>query len=396
MRFIDRVRILVRAGNGGNGAVAWRREAHTPRGGPFGGDGGNGGDVVLEADESLTTLLDLRYRQQYRAEHGHAGQTKGKNGRAGEDLLVRVPVGTVVFFEGAATRDGEAPPWKKQASEEDEGGMENVWVVDVEPEELEERMFVGDSADDSGEHHGPLEHGDLVGDLTSHGQRLRVAAGGRGGRGNIHFRSSTNRAPDRAEDGTPGEEMWLRVELKLLADVGIVGFPNVGKSTLIRRISRATPEVADYPFTTLVPHLGVVRLDTDRSMIVADVPGLVEGASEGRGLGHEFLRHLERTRVLLHVLAPDPTPGREPLADLELLEGELANYGTVFQGRPRVVAFNKIDTDEGRALLHDTKKALAARNIPLFPICAHSGEGVPALLEALWRRLQMVRNRPDR
>jgi len=235
--------------------------------------------------------------------------------------------------------------------------------------------------------------GELIGDLDDEGARLRVAAGGHGGRGNVHFRSSTNRTPDRAEPGTEGERMWLRLELKLLADVGIVGYPNVGKSTLISRISRARPEIGAYPFTTLVPQLGVVTLSDERSMVIADVPGLVDGASEGRGLGHEFLRHLERTRVLLHLLAPDPTPGREVLADLDALEGELRRYGPMFEGRPRVVALNKIDTDDGAALIKRTRKALRERNIPLFPISAATGEGTDALLEALWRRLVLVRNR---
>lgn len=395
MRFIDRVRILVRAGDGGNGIVAWRREAHTPRGGPAGGDGGNGGSVYLEADDSLGTLLDLRYRQHYNAEPGRAGQSKGKNGRAGEDLIIRVPVGTAVFFEGEAGESGDPPPWKR-GEEEEEGGMENVWVVDVEEDDV---LFEDD--DDANSTRAAArdvrdavhEVGDSLGDLTDVGEQLLVAAGGRGGRGNTHFRSSTNRAPDRAELGTPGQAQWLRLELKLLADVGIVGFPNVGKSTLIRAISRARPEVGAYPFTTLVPQLGVVRLDRERSMVVADVPGLVRGASEGRGLGHQFLRHLERTRVLLHVLAPDPAPDREPKADLDALEDELRAYGAMFEGRPRVVAFNKIDTAEGEELLQETKEALAARHIPVFPICARSGEGVSALLEALWRRLARGRDR---
>jgi GTP-binding protein len=230
----------------------------------------------------------------------------------------------------------------------------------------------------------------LIGDLTEDGQELVVARGGVGGRGNIHFKSATNRAPEQAEPGQPGESAWLRLELKLLADVGIVGFPNVGKSTLVSRISRARPKIADYPFTTLVPQLGVVSLDNERSMVVAEVPGLIEGASEGRGLGHAFLRHLERTRVLVHLLAPDPTPGRAPVADLDAIEAELARWGNAFGGRPRLVALNKIDTmrsAEGVALLERARSELASRSIPVFPISAHTGEGVPRLLEAIWRRL---------
>jgi GTP-binding protein len=232
----------------------------------------------------------------------------------------------------------------------------------------------------------------LIGDLIEPGQRLLVAQGGQGGRGNIHFRSSTNRTPTHAEPGGDGEGFWLRLELKLLADVGIVGFPNVGKSTLISRISRARPKVGAYPFTTLVPQLGVVSLPGERSIVVADVPGLIKGASEGRGLGLEFLRHLERTRVLLHLLAPDPGEGREPLADLEALEGELRAYGSMFDGRPRVVALNKIDTPEGEALVNKLRRRLRARRIPVFPISAATGEGIPALLEAIWRRVALSRD----
>ncbi|MBK8263647.1 MAG: Obg family GTPase CgtA [Nannocystis sp.] len=237
----------------------------------------------------------------------------------------------------------------------------------------------------------PLQPGALLVDLVEHGQEVRIARGGRGGRGNIHFRTATNRAPYYAEPGGPGEAFWLRLELKLLADVGIVGFPNVGKSTLIRAISRARPKVGDYPFTTLVPQLGVVSLSGERSMVVADVPGLIRGASEGKGLGLDFLRHLERTRVLLHLLSPDPEEGREPLADLEALEEELSAYGSIFAGRPRVVALNKIDTPEGERLVRATRAALRRRDIPLFPISAATGAGIPELLEALWRRVELGR-----
>jgi GTP-binding protein len=393
MKFVDQVRVLVRAGRGGDGAVAWRREANVPRGGPAGGDGGRGGDVVFEADQGLSTLLDLRFRQHLRAEYGKNGGTRDMNGRGGEDLIVRVPVGTMVFMEGIAGDDGAPPPWRLGADDDGDDGMETIYVVE-DPDDHEAAIAAGLIADPkppSGGRVAPSDlAGELVGDLTDHAQRLRVAEGGRGGRGNIHFRSSTDQAPDRAEPGGAGEAYWLRLELKLLADVGIVGFPNVGKSTLIRKVSRARPRVGAYPFTTLVPNLGVASLPGGRSMVVADVPGLIEGASQGKGLGHQFLRHLERTRVLLHLLAPDPSPGREPLRDLDALEHELASYGDAFDGRPRVVALNKSDTltdVEGRLLIQETRRALRGRDIPLFVISAQTGEGVDRLLEAIYRRI---------
>jgi GTP-binding protein len=482
MRFIDRVRIQVRAGDGGNGAVAWRREAHVPKGGPAGGDGGNGGDVWLVADVQLSTLLELKYRQHHEAESGRPGAGAGKNGRGGEALEIRVPVGTAVYYEGDATATGERPPWFDENPEgirfepydepepdfdereeprpdvpkldepkadepeapdqpqAEEGELENVWVIGERMVELDvpnadgpqgsevidearaellelgappEVLAVGETISGGAQRRNMRAHskqrphrdqrprfelGELMVDLDDDGARVLIARGGQGGRGNVHFRSATNRTPDRAEPGTRGEGMWLRLELKLLADVGIVGYPNVGKSTLISRISRARPEIGAYPFTTLTPQLGVVSLPSapggaERTMVVADVPGLVDGASEGRGLGHEFLRHLERTRVLLHLLAPDPTPGRELLRDLDALEGELRRYGPMFEGRPRVVALNKIDTDEGRELIQKTRRALRKRNIPLFPISAATGEGTGPLLEALWRRLALVERR---
>lgn len=395
MRFIDQVRIVVRAGRGGDGLVGWRREKFVPDGGPAGGDGGKGGDVIFVADDHLTTLLDLKFRQHFAAESGRPGGNNRMTGRSGNDLRIRVPVGTQVYFEAIAGEPGERPPWLADQPLEDE--METhgaiAWTDDEEAD-----IPVPVRAEKSGprrrrarpESETP-EQGEQLGDLTFHGQEMMVARGGRGGRGNIHFRSSTNRSPDYAEPGHAGEAFWLRLELKLLADVGIVGFPNVGKSTFISAISRARPKVADYPFTTLVPQLGVVALPGERSLVVADVPGLIHGASEGRGLGLDFLRHLERTRVLLHLLAPDPTPGREPLADLKALEKELELYGTMFAGRPRVVAINKIDTPEGQEAMGPLRKALRAQGIPLFPVSARTGEGVPELLEALWRRVDMVR-----
>ncbi len=380
MKFVDLVRVHVRAGRGGDGAVAWRREKFVPKGGPAGGDGGDGGDVVFVADPHLTTLLDLRYRRLLVAPSGQGGGTRDKNGKGGDDLIVRVPVGTVVYLE-----DDEIAA--------DAGDLEPEFDDDdaaPDQDEDDESIAIDDDA-------GPAPHergGTVLGDLTEPGQRLLVARGGRGGRGNIHFRTSTNQAPERAEPGTAGEARAVRLELKLLADVGIVGFPNVGKSTFIAKVSRARPKIADYPFTTLVPQLGVVSLGESRQMVIADVPGLIRGASEGRGLGLQFLRHLERTRVLLHLLAPDPDPERDLLDDLDALEAELAHYGPVFAGKPRVVALNKMDLledDEGQARVAALREALRARQIPLFPICASSGQGVDAVLEALWRRIAMVR-----
>ena len=398
MQFVDQVRVLVRAGNGGDGAVAWRREKFVPRGGPAGGDGGRGGCVVLRADEHLSTLLDLRYRQHLTAAHGESGGSRDRNGRSGDDLVVRVPLGTVVTVEAIEHGTGSVPPWVRPIDDDDDEdfGATNKHA-DLFADQKEEVEPVDEVVPSkrrrSRPYRGPVA-GDRLGDLTEHGQELVVALGGRGGRGNIHFRSSTNRAPHQAERGGEGQAFWIRLELKLLADIGIVGFPNVGKSTLIARISRARPKIADYPFTTLVPQLGVVSLPGERSMVVADVPGLIVGASEGKGLGHDFLRHLERTRVLLHLLAPLPEDEREPVADFDALERELAAHGSMFDGRPRIVALNKADLladHEGDAVIRSAKEAFEARKIPLFVISAHTGAGVPELLEALWRRLDAAR-----
>jgi GTPase len=329
--FIDQARIRVKAGDGGKGAIAFRREKFVPKGGPAGGDGGNGGSVVLQADEGLSTLLDYRYRNEYRAHSGEPGGSKDMYGRRGEELVLRVPAGTQVY---------------DQAS------------------------------------------GELLADLKAHGQRLVVAQGGQGGRGNIHFATSVDRAPRRAEPGRPGEEREVRLELKLLADVGLLGFPNVGKSSLIARISAARPKIADYPFTTLVPNLGVVRLPGDRTFVVADVPGLIEGAHAGAGLGHRFLRHLERTRLLVHLLEVSPAPGRGPLRDYRALRKELALYDQALAARPEIVVLNKIDLPETRRKRAELRRACAQRGLPFFAISAATGEGIAALLEAIWERLR--------
>ncbi len=327
MKFVDEVRIHVKAGDGGNGAVAWRREKFIPRGGPAGGDGGNGGDVVLVVDPQLSTLLDYRYVREHRARSGESGGGSDMNGQDGPDLELRVPPGTIV--KDAAT-------------------------------------------------------GEQLADLGTAGERFVAAKGGRGGLGNMNFATSTNQAPRYAEDGTPGVEKDLVLELKLLADVGIVGYPNVGKSTLISRISRARPKIADYPFTTLVPNLGVVSW-RERSFVVADIPGLIEGAHEGAGLGHRFLRHVERCRVLLHLVeGASQEPGRSPRADFEALNRELALHSPELARKPQILAVTKIDVTEARAEGEKFKKLLARRKrpVPVHLVSAVTGEGVTALLDA--------------
>jgi GTP-binding protein len=336
MQFIDQARIHVRAGDGGKGAVAFRREKFVPKGGPSGGDGGDGASVVFEVDGGLSTLLDFRYRKEYAAPAGQPGANKDKYGRAGVDLVLRVPPGTQVFDDAS---------------------------------------------------------GDLICDLREHGQRFIVARGGKGGRGNIHFATPTDRAPRRSEPGTPGEERELRLELKLLADVGLLGFPNVGKSSLIARISAARPKIADYPFTTLVPNLGMVRLSGERSFVVADVPGLIEGAHQGAGLGDRFLRHLERTRVLVHLLdatavqAPGEETARTPLRDLDAINRELRLYDPELAARPQIVVLNKIDLPDVRARRVRIAASFKRRGIELLAISAATGEGIDALLEAAWKVL---------
>jgi len=333
--FVDEIDIFVKGGDGGAGCVSFRREKFVPRGGPDGGDGGAGGSVFLEADPALTTLLDFHYKRHYHAERGQHGEGSNRAGAGGDDLVLRVPLGTV-------------------ASDRDTG----------EP----------------------------IGDLTAPGQRVLAIRGSRGGRGNARFSSSTNQAPRRADLGRPGPERWLHLELKLLADVGIIGFPNAGKSTLISRVSAARPKIADYPFTTLAPTLGIVRTaDGERAFVIADLPGLIPGASEGRGLGHQFLRHTERTRLLLHVLDLDPATGRDPLDDLRVINGELAAYSAELAARPQLVVANKADLIEGdpnvAAALERIRRHCAAAGQALHTISAATGRGVPELLRAVAARL---------
>jgi GTP-binding protein len=334
VKFVDEVHIKVKAGDGGDGAVAWRREKFIPRGGPAGGDGGDGGDVVLVVDPQLATLLDYRYVREHRARSGGHGMGSDMNGANGPPLELRVPPGTVV--KDAAT-------------------------------------------------------GEIIVDLGAPGARFVVAKAGKGGLGNMNFATSTNQAPKFAEKGTKGEERDLVLELKLLADVGIVGFPNAGKSTLISRVSRARPKIADYPFTTLVPNLGVVGW-RERSFVVADIPGLVEGAHEGAGLGDRFLRHVERCRVLVHLVDGAP-PGddRTPRGDLDAIDRELALYSPELAKKPQIVAVNKVDVPEARAAAGKLAAALRRRKKgpprEVLAISAVTGEGVDALLDAVGRVL---------
>lgn len=326
MDFVDEVTLEVAAGDGGNGCVAFRREKFVPLGGPAGGDGGRGGSVVLVAHERFSTLFDLRYRKVVRAARGEDGRGKDQFGKAGADLRIEVPVGTQVYDD---------------------------------------------------------ESGERLADLSENGAELVVARGGRGGRGNIKFATPYDRAPRKAEPGEPGEKRKIRLVLKLLADVGIIGFPNVGKSTFIARVSRARPKVADYPFTTLVPNLGVVSLGVDRQLVIADIPGIIEGASEGAGLGLRFLKHVERTRVLLHMLSVDPDPEREPLRDFDRLMNELERFDASLLERPMVVAVSKCDLPEARDAYRDVAATLEPKGLRVFAISSATGEGIAALLEAL-------------
>ncbi|HEX2676373.1 MAG TPA: GTPase ObgE [Polyangiales bacterium] len=324
MRFVDEITLEVSAGRGGDGSTAMRREKYQPLGGPAGGDGGDGGDVVLQTDTGLSTLYDLKYRKQLRAKDGEHGRGKDQYGKRGEELVVRVPVGTQVF---------------------------------------------------------DAESGELLADLDAIGERFVAAAGGRGGRGNIHFATPSDRAPLRAEKGEPGQHRKLRIELKLLADVGIVGFPNVGKSTLISVVSKARPKVADYPFTTLVPSLGVVSRGDERSFVVADIPGLIEGAAEGAGLGHRFLKHVERTRVLLILVSVDPDPERSPASDYKTLRRELERFDPELAARPFVVGMSKQDLPEAREALSAFKRSMKRKSIEVVPFSAATREGVETLLD---------------
>src|SRR6184192_1427657 len=334
--FVDEVDIHVAAGHGGKGSLSFRREKFVPRGGPNGGDGGHGGSVFLVADANLNTLLNYRFQKAFEAGRGGHGEGSNRSGKSGGDIDLAVPVGTVVY---------------------ERRGDDLVQIAD----------------------------------LTETGQRVLVAKGGLGGRGNAQFATSTNRAPRRVEPGLPGEEKDLRFHLKLLADVGLVGFPNAGKSTLISRISAAKPKIADYPFTTLAPNLGVVSLSDHRTFVVADVPGLIEGAHRGQGLGHQFLRHLERTKVLVHLVDISGASGRDPAQDLDILRRELELFQPTLAAKPQMVAANKIDALDEAARAAALEKRAADLKLPFFRISGATGAGVAELVEAMWHRLAASR-----
>src|SRR5712671_7549813 len=337
--FIDEAKIRIKAGDGGNGCVAFRREKFVPRGGPSGGDGGKGGDVIMESSQAHNTLVHFRFNPEHNAQRGRHGEGSNCSGQSGYDAVLKVPVGTIVY---------------------------------------------------------DLESGELVHDFSQPNERVIVAHGGRGGRGNQHFATSTHQAPREHEDGRTGEERHLRLELKLLADVGIVGYPNVGKSTLISRISAAKPKIADYPFTTLEPNLGVVSIGElsdpkHYSFVVADIPGLIEGAHEGAGLGTQFLRHIERTRLLVHLVDVSDASGRpDPVKDVEVIRGELESFGAGLENKPIIMAASKIDV-ANKEKLAKLKRYCKKNGLELFPISAVTGKGIDELKYAIAEKLEEVK-----
>jgi GTP-binding protein len=336
MQFVDEVKIHVKAGDGGRGCLSFRREKFIPRGGPDGGDGGDGGDIVFQVDEGLGTLLDLRYKVHYKAERGAHGMGKNRHGKSGAELLVRVPPGVLIYDQ---------------------------------------------------------ETGDLLADLKQRGQRFVAARGGKGGRGNARFATSTNRAPRHVQPGLPGEERWLRLELKLLADVGLVGMPNAGKSTLIAAVSAARPKIADYPFTTLVPNLGVVKYGSFQSFVMADIPGLIEGASEGHGLGTRFLRHIERTDLFLHLVdLSDLQPG-DALERFDAINQELGKHNPLLLEKPQLVVLSKADLTEVRDRIEQVRPFFEQRGYRILVVSAVTGQGVPELVATVGRELERLRSR---
>ncbi|WP_182200468.1 GTPase ObgE [Paraliobacillus salinarum] len=323
--FVDQVKVYVKAGDGGNGLVAFRREIYVPMGGPAGGDGGNGADIVFEVDEGLNTLMDFRYQRHFKAKRGENGMSKGQHGKNSAPMILAVPPGTTVRDE---------------------------------------------------------QTGEVLADLTEHGQQAVIAKGGRGGRGNIRFATPRNPAPELAENGEPGVERDIIIELKVLADVGLVGFPSVGKSTLLSVVSAAKPKIADYHFTTLAPNLGVVDTSDNRSFVMADLPGLIEGASEGVGLGYQFLRHVERTRVIVHVLDMAAIEGRDPYEDFVTINAELRDYDETLMQRPQIIVANKMDMPDAEDNLEMFKEQLT-EDYPIYPISTITKDGVRDLLFAI-------------
>ena len=332
--FIDEANITVKAGGGGHGCIAFRREKFVPKGGPSGGNGGHGGSIYLVADTHENTLLKFRFNHTFRAERGRHGEGSNRHGRSGEDLEIRVPVGTVIYDD---------------------------------------------------------ETGEILHDFTQANESVLIAKGGRGGHGNAHFASSINRVPYKAQDGAPGEEKTLRLELKLLADVGLVGYPNVGKSTLISRISAARPKIAEYPFTTMEPHLGVVSLDTDRSFVVADIPGLIEGAHLGAGLGVQFLKHIERTRLLLHLIDMSAMSDRDPIDEFHTINSELAEHNADLPRKPKIIVAAKMDAAIARKV-QKLSRWCAKSNLEFVKISSITGEGLEDLKRAVFRKLSASKN----
>lgn len=334
--FVDHVKIYLKGGDGGDGMVAFRREKYVPNGGPAGGDGGRGGNVVFEVDEGLRTLMDFRFKRHFKADRGEHGATKGMHGRGAQDMIVKVPPGTVVINE---------------------------------------------------------ETGDILADLVEHGQQKTIAKGGRGGRGNIRFATPQNPAPELSEKGEPGQELNIILELKVLADVGLVGFPSVGKSTLLSVVSSAKPKIGAYHFTTIVPNLGMVDMEDNRSFVMADLPGLIEGASEGVGLGHQFLKHIERTRVIVHVIDMSGMEGRDPYEDYVTINEELKNYNLRLTERQQIIVANKMDMPDAEENLKAFKEKVGD-DVEIFPISAVSRQGLQPLLYAIAKVLETAPEYP--
>lgn len=336
--FIDRARVYVKGGDGGNGMSSFRREKYVPNGGPSGGDGGKGADVILVADKNVNTLMDFRYKRMFRAEAGENGMSANKHGRGRDPLYIKVPMGTVVKDE---------------------------------------------------------ESGKVYCDLTQDGQEFLIAKGGRGGRGNARFQTAANRAPTFSEMGEPGEEHWLQLELKVLADVGLLGYPSVGKSSIIRKVSAARPDVAAYHFTTLTPVLGVVSLPGDRNFVMADIPGLIDGAAEGVGLGHNFLRHVERSNILLHILDVSGMEGRDPKDDFDAINRELAKYSPTLAKKKQIVVLNKIDLVQDDTRIPEVTKYFEDKGYEVFAVNALTGQGLPELMERAYYYVENYEPEPE-